>query len=248
MQPTPFFKDATPAEKRVMRFFVGANIIVIAFCAGYLLRHFAVAGLGWPGIFVTALAGYLLADFVSGVVHWSMDTWFDQRSLGRAIAIAREHHTHPHHIHGYGFLEHATLGSAPSAILFGFSALVTTLFPVTAVTYALMIVWFANSTCMLFGMHFHNMAHRPARSAVMRLAQRLHLVCPPAHHWVHHRDQTIHYCVVNGWANYLCDPLYVWRALERVIQAVTGIAPRADDLEWQRNYRETGVLADPRRR
>jgi ubiquitin-conjugating enzyme E2 variant len=35
--------------------------------------------------------------------------------------------------------------------------------------------------------------------------------------------------------------------LERVIQAVTGIVPRADDLAWQRNFRETGVLADPRR-
>ena len=59
--------------------------------------------------------------------------------------------------------------------------------------------------------------------------------------------QTIHYCVVNGWANYLCDGFYVWRGLERVIAAVTGLVPRADDFEWQRNYRETGVLADPRR-
>jgi hypothetical protein len=83
----------------------------------------------------------------------------------------------------------------------------------------------------------HNLAHRPARSAIMRLAQRFHLVCPPAHHWVHHRQQTIHYCVVNGWANYLCDGFYVWRGLERVIAAVTGLVPRADDLEWQRNYR-----------
>jgi hypothetical protein len=48
-------------------------------------------------------------------------------------------------------------------------------------------------------------------------------------------------------ANYLCDGFYVWRGLERVIAAVTGLVPRADDLEWQRNYRETGVLADPRR-
>jgi plasmanylethanolamine desaturase len=127
-------------------------------------------------------------------------------------------------------------------------ALVTVLFPVSAVSYALMILWLVNSTCMLFGTSFHNLAHRPARSAIMRLAQRLHLVCPPSHHWVHHRNQTIHYCVVNGWANYVCDGLYVWRGLERVIQALTGIVPRADDLEWQRHYRETGILADPRRR
>ena len=247
MQTTPFFKDAAPAATWVMRFFVGANIVVILFCAIYLVRHFAAAGLGWAAILATAFAGYFLADFVSGVVHWSMDTWFDERTLGRAIAIAREHHTHPHHIHGYSFLDHASLGSTPSVVCFGFMALVTVLFPASAATYALMIVWFVNSSCMLFGTSFHNLAHRPARSAITRLAQRLHLVCPPAHHWVHHRHQTIHYCVVNGWANYMCDSLSVWRTLERVIQAVTGIVPRADDLAWQRNFRETGVLADPRR-
>jgi hypothetical protein len=247
MQTTPFFKDATPANTWVMRFFVGANIAVIAFCALYLVRHFAAAGLGWPSILAVALAGYFLADFAFGAVHWSMDTWFDERTLGRAIAIVREHHTHPHHVHGYSFLDFAALGSTPSAVVFGFAALVTALFPVSAAAYALMILWFVNTTCMLFGTSFHNLAHRPARSAIMRLAQRLHLVCPPTHHWVHHHNQMIHYCAVNGWANYVCDRLYVWRGLERVIQAVTGIVPRADDLEWQRNYRETGVLAGPRR-
>jgi ubiquitin-conjugating enzyme E2 variant len=93
MQTTPFFKDATPANTWVMRFFVGANIAVIAFCALYLVRHFAAAGLSWPSILAVALAGYFLADFAFGAVHWSMDTWFDERMLGRAIAIVREHIT-----------------------------------------------------------------------------------------------------------------------------------------------------------
>jgi Lipid desaturase domain len=247
MQTAPFFTDATPAAMRVMQFFVGANIVVILLCAVYLVCYFNAAGLGWPSMLAAALVGYFVADFMSGVVHWGMDTWFNEQTLGRGIAIAREHHTHPHHIHGYSFLDYAALGSTPSAVLFGFLLFVTVLFPVSAVTYALMIIWFVNSTCLLFGTSFHNLAHRPARSAMMRLAQRYHLVCPPAHHWVHHRNQTIHYCVVNGWANYVCDGLYVWRGLERVIQAVTGIVPRADDLEWQRHYEETGILADPRR-
>src|SRR5258708_6254896 len=114
MQTTPFFRDATPTVTWTMRFFVGANIAVILYCAVFLVRHFAASGLGWPAILATALAGYFLADFTSGVVHWGMDTWFDERTLGRAIAIAREHHTHPHHIHGYGFLDYASLGSTPS--------------------------------------------------------------------------------------------------------------------------------------
>ena len=247
MQTTPFFKAATRREILVMRLCVAANVAVIACCALYLARHFAAAGLGLPSLMAALLGGYFLADFSSGMVHWVIDTWLDERALGRGIAITREHHTHPDHVDGYGFLEYASLGSAPSAVFFGAAFTLTAFFPVSATTYALMILWFVNSVCLLFGMTFHNLAHRPARSAIMRLAQRLHLVCPPAHHWVHHRNSTVHYCVVNGWANYACDGLHVWRGLERVIQAFTGLVPRADEVEWQRHYRETGTLAGPRR-
>jgi TMEM189-like protein len=231
-----------------MRLVVAANGIVVLACAVYLDRYFVAAGLSWPYLIAAALAGYVLADFASGAVHWGLDTWFDERTLGRTVAIAREHHIHPHHIHGYGFLENAALGSAPSAVVFGLAAAVTALLPVSQVSYALMILWFENAACMLFGMHFHNLAHRPAKSRIMRLAQRLHLVCPPGHHWAHHRNQTIHYCVVNGWANYVCDRLHVWRGLERAIQAATGLVPRADDLAWQQHYAETGILAPPQPR
>jgi hypothetical protein len=244
MQAAPFFKDATPREIRLMRFWIGANIAVILFCTSWLLLYFTAAGLSLLPLMATLLAGYFVADFSSGAVHWAMDTWFDQRSMGRAIAITREHHTHPDHI--YGFLENASFGSAPSAVTFGFAAVVTALFPVSVFTWTLMLLWLISSTCLLFGMHFHNLAHKPARSAVMRLAQRIHLVCPPAHHWVHHHNHTIHYCVVNGWANYVCDHLYVWRGLEHMIAAVTGLVPRADDAAWQRQYRETGTLSVPR--
>src|SRR5258708_29014152 len=169
MQTTPFFKDATPTVTWTMRFFVGANIAVILYCAVYLVRHFAASGLGSPAILATALAGYFLADFTSGVVHWGMDTWFDERILGRAIAIAREHHTHPHHIHGYGFLDYASLGSTPSALVFGLAVAATALFPPSATTYALMVLWVVQSTRPLFGTGFHSLAHRPAPSASVLL-------------------------------------------------------------------------------
>ena len=241
MQPTPFFKQATQREIRVMQLCVAANILVIACCAFYLVRYFAVAGLGLPSLMAALLAGYFLADFSSGMVHWVIDTWLGERALGRGIAITREHHTHPEHVDGYGFLEYASLGSAPSALFFGPVFAVTACFPVSAATYVLVILWFVSALCLLFGMTFHNLAHRPARSAIMRLAQRLHLVCPVAHHWVHHHNTTVHYCVVNGWANYLCDGLNLWRALERAITAVTGRMPRADEAEWQRRLGEAGA-------
>jgi ubiquitin-conjugating enzyme E2 variant len=247
MPSKPFFKHATPREIRIMRLSVGTNIAVILFCAAWLVRHYPDAALPWPRLIAVLLLGYFLADFASGAVHWAIDTWFDEAALGRAVAITREHHTHPSHVMLYGFLEQASLGSAPSAVVIGLAAAVTALSGATALACALMIIWLVIATCLLFGMHFHNLAHQPARSVVLRLAQRLHLVCPPRHHWVHHRRQNIHYCVVNGWANYPCDRLRLWRGLERLIAATTGLEPRSDDQAWQRQFRATGTLAAPRR-
>jgi len=102
-----------------------------------------------------------------------------------------------------------------------------------------MLVWLITSACLFFGTSFHNLGHRNASSRFLRAAQQLHLVITPQHHWVHHRrDQTVRYCVINGWANYPCDLLRFWRGLEWLVHALTGAAPRRDDLEWQRRYRE----------
>ena len=172
-----------------------------------------------------------------------MDTWFDERTIGRAIA----HHARASYpsrscpwlrFPGECLARLRAERGVRSALLL----LVTALCPVSAATCdADDCCGSMSAICLLFGMHFHNLAHRPARSAIMRLAQRLHLVCPPAHHWVHHHNQTIHYCVVNGWANYVCDGLHVWRGLERVIQA------RHRNCAARRRWRVAAALPGNRR-
>jgi hypothetical protein len=243
----PFFEEATPVETRIMRICVAANLLVVMFCAGYLVRQFAASTIAGPHLLAAVLLGYFVADLASGAVHWGIDTWFDETMLGRAVAITREHHTHPQHVFGYGFLEHASLGSGPSAVFLGLAALVTALCPVSATTYGLMVILLETSLCLFFGMTFHNLAHERALSPLLRLAQRMHLICPPEHHLVHHRNQLVHYCVVNGWANYVCDTFRVWRGLEWAVQALTGAVPRRDDLAWQQSYKKTGILANPKK-
>ena len=206
---------------------VGTNFTVIAWCAGYLLVNYCWSGITWPYLICVLIAGYFVADFASGLVHWGIDTWFAQNMLGRAIAIAREHHTHPQNIFSYGFLEHSTLGSAPSAAFIGPASFITALFPISPTVCALMLVWLITSACLFFGTSFHNLGHRNASSRFLRAAQQLHLVITPQHHWIpHRRDQTVRYCVINGWANYPCDLLRFWRGLEWLVHALTGAAPR----------------------
>jgi ubiquitin-conjugating enzyme E2 variant len=241
-----YFTESTPYERCVMRTAVGGNFLVMLFCAGYVAVTLRAADASWVSIVAAVLIGYFVADFASGLVHWGLDTWFDERSLGRAAAIGREHHTHPQHALDYGFLENSALGSAPSLVVIGLAATVTALCPVSVVTWCLMVVWLITATGLFFGTSFHSLAHRPSRPALVRLCQRLHLLIPPEQHWKHHRgDQTIRYCVISGWANHVCDPLGVWRKLEWLVQALTGAEPRRDDHVWQQHYRETGRINRP---
>jgi hypothetical protein len=239
----PYFLQRTMRERTIMCFCVGANLLVVTLCAIYLVTNVAASEVTWPYIVAALAVGYFAADFASGLVHWGMDTWFDEATVGRAAAIAREHHTHPQNILGYGFLEHATLGSAPSAVIFGAAYLVTVLFPVSITSYCLMVVWFVCSLCLFFGTSFHNSCHARSKSPLIRLAQKARLTVSPEHHWVHHSgDQTIRYCVINGWANFVCDRLQVWRGLEWLVHKVTGAVPRRDDEVWQRQYKATGTF------
>jgi ubiquitin-conjugating enzyme E2 variant len=242
MPTIPFFKHATLREIIITRLCCGADAVVILCCAVYLVGCYHAVGLRWHWLIVALLVGYFLADLFSGLVHWVVDTWLDAGMLGRGIAMTREHHTHPSHVLLYEFFDQASLGAAPSAVVVGSAAAVTALFPVSALTYGLMIVWFVIATCMLFGMSFHNLAHWPVRPPLLRVAQRLHLVCSPEHHWRHHREHTIRYCVINGWANCPCDRLRLWSRLEWLVTATTGRAPRADDAEWQRKLNDTGIF------
>lgn len=246
-QINPCFLESTNRERIVMYTCVGVNLLVIAFCAAWLLLKWHTVDLSLMGVAVALLVGYFFADIASGLVHWATDTWFHEEQFGRAIAIAREHHIHPQHILGYGFLENATLGSAPSALVIGPIATLTALLPESSFTAGFMIVFLVISVCLFFGTSIHNLGHRHGALALTRLAQRWHLLMSPKHHSVHHRgDQTVRYCTVNGWANYLLDRVHFWRWLERCIQQATGAIPREDDVAWKRRYRETKSIARSR--
>ncbi|RMF73019.1 MAG: Kua-ubiquitin conjugating enzyme hybrid localization domain containing protein [Alphaproteobacteria bacterium] len=180
-----------------------------------------------------------LGDFATGFVHWAVDTWFDEESLGRLVMIAREHHTHPTHVLHYGFLEHATLGSTiviPVILpLWGAARLALPAAGALAFSFICLVV----ALCLFFGTTLHNLGHRRSRSVILRFLQRNRLLISPAYHAVHHRPpQTVRYCVVNGWADAVCDRLGLWRHLERLISRLTGAIPRRDDEDWQRNWPE----------
>ena len=65
------------------------------------------------------------------------------------------------------------------------------------------------------------------------LLQDLHLILPRKHHRVHHvAPHETYFCITTGWLDYPLEKLSFWPAMEGLIERVTGIKPRTDDMKW----------------
>lgn len=199
----------------------------------------------WPGLlmklapaFVDAplmaplatLAGYLAADFISGLFHWLFDTWWRPETplIGRTLVRTfREHHIDPKAITRHDFVE--TNGSN---ILAG--AFLTTLgFALHGSGRSAQFL----SSCMLFAALFmaatsqiHKWAHMDEPPAPVRLLQRWRILLSKEAHARHHEPPHVRsYCITCGWLNGTLQFFRFFRVLEAVVSAATGTLPRADD-------------------
>jgi ubiquitin-conjugating enzyme E2 variant len=180
-----------------------------------------------PALFLAWVA----ADLASGLVHWACDTWGTVHTPGLGenfLRPFRHHHVDPRAMTRHGWV--STCGN---------SALVTlvVLAPAAAVPWSFLPPWawppgawiFAFTQAVFWTNLFHRWAHQPRVPALVRLAQRLHLVLPPDHHARHHQaPHLVHYGITCGWTNPVADRIGFYRALEHMISALTGLSPRAD--------------------
>lgn len=199
-----------------------------ALSAAVLVRVLGGSGTHPATLVAMALLGYVLSDLVSGLVHWSFDTWGSPETpvLGPAfIHHFRVHHTDPLDITRHGFV--ATNGNnclATMPVLAGALCL-----PAGSEAGQILVL----ALCLgVFGTNqFHKWAHAEQVSPLVAHLQRWHLVLPVAHHDVHHHHPYMgHYCITTGWLNGLLDAVGFFRGAEWLIAAVTGARPRASDL------------------
>jgi hypothetical protein len=180
-----------------------------------------------PGL-LGALVGFLLADFVSGLVHWLADRYFDPRTpiLGPAlIAPFREHHEDALAMTRHDFFEvsgNNALVTLPLALgLIVFFPTPETGTPISAHPVALSAL---AAGVLSFGFfvittnQFHCWAHARRRPALVTRLQRAGLVLSPERHRAHHRKaHDCGYCVTSGWMNPVLDGIGFFKALERLI-------------------------------
>jgi len=214
------------------------SIVSFFTLTGLLLLKLYPSSKTMPWLVVAAVAvGFLLADFTSGFVHWMADTWgsVELPLLGKALLRPfREHHVDPKAMTRHDYIE--TNGS---------NCLISLPWAVGALCIpydvegweAAGVFWSGAIGSMIFWVMMTNQIHKWSHfeqrelPAVIRWAQRLHLILPPAHHDVHHTPPfDRYYCITTGWLNWPLTKLQFFKTLERIITATTGVVPRKDDI------------------
>jgi ubiquitin-conjugating enzyme E2 variant len=173
-------------------------------------------------VVLAALFGYLLADLLSGLVHWAFDTWWSETTpiIGEAfVKPFREHHTDPASITRHDWIEtngNNCLGTLP---VLGVACVVPL---TTAGDLFIATALFSLALGLLATNQFHKWAHEQQPSRIVVMLQRWHLILPADHHRLHHTSPyDTHYCITTGWLNSMIASTGVLRALERVIRAMS---------------------------
>lgn len=209
-------------------------ILVFFACEVWLWWHLSPALVLHPFLGILGLlGGYVLADFVSGIVHWLGDTWGTTKTplFGQTfIRPFREHHLDETAITRHDFIE--TNGGNCFASLFILIP-ANLLVPETWGSISLFLYTvFASTTLSIFGTNqFHKWAHNLEVPAFIRWLQNQRLILSPTHHAKHHANPfDRYYCITVGWLNPFLTRINFFRKLEKAVTRLTGALPRTEDL------------------
>jgi plasmanylethanolamine desaturase len=194
------------------------------------IHHIVAAALWWhwwsPLVLVAAT---LAADLVSGVVHWTADTWFSETMpfLGRRfLRPFRVHHVNPH-----DFLRRDAVDcNGDVAMLNVPILLVALLLPEAGAGGAISLALTAFAAISLPTNQVHQWAHMPSPPSFVRWLQRHGFILGIEAHAEHHRDPHVtNYCIATGWCNRWLTATGFFPTCERLITHVTGLQPRVDE-------------------
>ncbi len=182
------------------------------------------------------VAGYVLADFASGVVHFTFDRFFSLETplLGKNfVAPFRQHHSDPKHITKHDFIE--TNGNNCLATCGPLFILIAIPFDYSSgwqLFFVLLIVAGAVGT---FGTNqFHKWAHHENPPPFVAWLQTHRVILPRDHHQIHHsHPYDTHYCITTGWLNPLLLKLNFWKGLEFVGTKILRLKMFTETTPWE---------------
>ncbi len=168
------------------------------------------------------IPAFLLADWISGFVHWFFDTFGDENTIffgPHVISAFREHHVLPRKICEHGYIE-ANGNTFILGTLFGglFLFLVNRFPESPLLTWPLAFLQMV-SVISVQTNHVHKWAHLdPAQlSAPVRLLQKTGLILSPTHHRLHHQGKfDSNFCILSGVMDPLLERIAFWPRLKRL--------------------------------
>ena len=203
----------------------GGSLLAFAIYAGWLagrLFEAASGALDLLTLLASGVVGWLLADLLSGLVHWAGDTLGSEHTpvLGPSfIAPFREHHDDPQ-----AMVAHGTVELVGSTALLALPSLV----PVTHLVafegrgplrLALGGVLLATLLGVVVTNLVHRWAHMDRPPAVAALLQRTGLILTPARHERHHTAPFDGwFCISSGLLDGLLMRIGLWERLNAWFQ------------------------------
>ena len=173
------------------------------------------------------ILGYILADFIVGIIHWFEDTYLDYDiniPFFDEIAKANElHHYFPRTIVGKSYFENIKTNLLLIFVIF---VIFVIFFSKSLLSYP-----FFYASFFLFGL-FSNIIHKWSHMRECELPgliiflQNTGFFCGHQMHRMHHSENnSLNYCVISSYFNFILDNIGFWRFLENSIYFITGIQP-----------------------
>ncbi len=209
---------------------VGAIVAAVMLCVVHAIRLAqASGGLAW-WMLPMWLAGMIVADFLSGVVHWGADTWGSETMPVLGKRLLRPFRVH--HINPADFLtRHWIDTNGDVAIIVAVVLALALLIPLepraglASTTFILAV-----SATTLPTNQVHQWAHMTSPPVFVRVLQRFGVLMSHKHHAEHHAPPFVsNYCIALGWCNGVLVRVRFFPRLERFITRLTGAIPRADE-------------------
>ena len=201
---------------------VCVSVFVIAWIVMFVRVAPAILSEGsWLSAFLGVVAGYLLADFLAGTVHWIADRFFDPatRFLGpMLIAPFRDHHEDALEITRHDFFEvsgNNALVTIPLIVLIAARPV-----PPGDLSHFLAALGASLTLALFVTNQFHSWAHSSSPPRWVRPLHAWGLILTPkghARHHCSHHDRA--YCVTSGWLNPLLDRIRFFERMERVVDS-----------------------------
>ena len=175
-------------------------------------------------IILKIIGAVLVADFVSGLLHWLEDAYGqeDWPITGRLVTKPNILH---HHDARY-FTRHSWFHSSWDLACLGLVVLAVA-WLCGQLTWEVWLVVILGTNAN----QIHKWAHRsPVENGpIISLLQHVRLVQTPRHHARHHTDpKNSHYCVLTNLLNPILDGIRLWDALEWVLRTLFGLRRRID--------------------